>query len=511
MFEPTDVLTASSTESALLSRIANQERQIADALAPYEPRSATYAWLDTLRAMEECINLAMVDWDDDDFEKSLVSLPVASLLHNPSCLDDVRDRLAARFGRNFGIRFTRLVTQGASIALAFARNGIIDAAAGFWTVGTMMGYLQSRRRHFVGVLHMLPTACRGSQVVEPLDTLNIFLPIIELSALQLMGAQNALIVKLARARLGLPERERAELAMLDPLFLEPERVRMAEMPMTEKGVAMVASREPLRSDRLFSAAELRNDILMDEAAYAEFDLKATDFAAAAALVRRLSADFIDRDFWIVISPTDLDALLSALNASSALRSALVHTAPGYLACLSTYAPFVSIDNVYRSTVTLLSRFIYHWRAQSLDHRKRFQIRAGFIFEETVAVELKQQDFVVQDITRISRHEFDVVTVRDGVIWNVQCKNNFIDLDRVESDATRFARYNYGLVRAYERALAKERDREHLLKAKLSLDAIQHVVVSRFPVITDNPRIVPFSRITTFGMTANALLGADAST
>jgi hypothetical protein len=115
--------------------------------------------------------------------------------------------------------------------------------------------------------------------------------------------------------------------------------------------------------------------------------------------------------------------------------------------------------------------------------------------------------MVQDITRINRHEFDVVTVRDGVIWNVQCKNNFVDLARVEADAHRFARCNSMFVRSYERALTKERNREHLLKAKLSLDAIQHMVISRFSAISDNPRIVPLSRMASFSAVADSLVAA----
>ena len=502
-------LTASPPEQALIDRIALQERQITEALAQYEPLSATLAWFDTLRAIEEWINLITVDWGDESFENTLLSLPVAGVTGGHSHLEGVRQRLEAKFGKNFGIRFTKLLIQGASIATAFTRHGFGDVAQGFQTVGTMVGYLQSRRRHFVGLLHMLPTACRGRNVVNPLDTLNVFLPIIELTAVEMIGAQNALLVRLARARLGLAELESAELAMLDSLFLEPERARITEMPMTEKGIEMLELREALLPDRIFSAAELRNDILAIEAHYAEFNLADTDFAPAAALVRRLSIAFVQRDFWIAISPADLAALCDEFGVSPVLRSALVHTAPEYMACLSTYAPFVLVGGVYRSTVTLLSRFVYHWRAQSLDRQKRFQIRAGFIFEEAVAAELEQQGFVVQGITRITRSEFDVVALRAGVIWNVQCKNNFVDLERIEADAERFARFNRMLVRAYERALTKERAREHLLKAKLSLDTIQHVVVSRFPVVCDNPRIVPFSRLGNFVATADRLVAESA--
>lgn len=48
-----------------------------------------------------------------------------------------------------------------------------------------------------------------------------------------------------------------------------------------------------------------------------------------------------------------------------------------------------------------------------------------------------------------------------------------------------------------------------LKAKLSLDAIQHMVVSRFPVVSDDPRIVPFSGITTFAEKVDAMLAKAA--
>lgn len=498
------------SESELRERIGQHEQRIAGALAPYEPLSATLAWFDTLRAIEECINLITVDWDDEGFERDVLTLPLAALHAAPEKLMFARQRLAARFGNNFGNRFTNLMLQSSAMAVAFGTHGVHHVAAGFATVGTLIAYLQSRRRHFVALLHILPKACRGQHIVKPFDTLPTFLPIVEFEATQLMGAQYALLVKAARASLGLDPDAAVELAMLDSLFLDPERSRITEMPMTDAGLAMLRTRETLRTDRLFSAAELRNDIVSIEASYAEFDLASTDFAPAATFVRRLSMECIDRDFWIAISPTAFARLADETGLKPALRSALSHAAPSYLACVSTYAPFVLVNGTYRSTVTLLSRFLYYWRGQTLDRLKRFQIRAGFIFEDAVAEQLERQGFKVQEITRINRHEFDVVTLRDEVIWNIQCKNNFCDLQRVEADPSLFARYNRGLVYSYERALAKERNREQILKVKLSRDAIQHIVVSRFPVVTDNPRIVPFSRIGTFGELADALLAARPS-
>lgn len=505
MFDPALQLTTSSPEQALANRILDHEKRIADALAPLDPHTATYAWIDTLRAIEECINLMHVDWGDDAFEHTLMTLPVAGLLANPANLLSVRQRFIERFSEPFANRFTNLLVQSSAISASFAGHHLVEVAAGFQTVATMIGYFQSRRRHFVALLHRLPSACQGRQLVAPLDTLNIFLPIVELEAIQMMGVQESLLIKRAGAKLGLPDPASLDLAMLDNFFLEPERSRIDEMPITPAGMAMLAMREELKADRLFSAAELRNDILRIEAAYAEFDLSATDFAPAAALGRRLSAEFVDRDFWVVIPPEDLDRLMRELGVGPALKAALVFRGNTQLLALATYAPLILIDGVYRSTVTLLSRFLYSWRARSLDRIKRFQIRAGFIFEKAVAAELERQGFAVQTITRVSRREFDVVTLRDGRIWNVQCKNNFTDLERIDTDASRFARYNAGLVKAYERALNKERDREHLLQVKLAVDEIEHMVISRFPVVTDNRRIVPFSRISRFAQIADDLL------
>lgn len=501
-------MTEAFSRDKIESRLAELQTRVGAALAPYDANSAALHLLETLRTVEELINLHTIDWDDDAFEQQLFGFPVIQSGQHLHQLAHIRKGLAARFDKALVERLTLLIVQGSDIGVAFARHGALEAASGFQSLAAMMGYLQSRRRHLVGLLHFIPTACRGSLSIKQQETLNIFLPIVEFSAAPMMGAQYALMVKLAQERLGIPEDASTELAMLDGLFLEPERVSIVEMPNSPEGLQMLKTREPLRADRLFSAAELRNDILFGEAVYAEFDLRGTEFSVAASLVRRLSMDVIDDDYWISISPADLATLTAQEGASQALAAALTCGADTYMECLSSYAPLVLIGDRYLSTVTLLSRFVYSWRARVLDRKKRFQIRAGFIFEDLVKASLEEQGFAVQDIVRINRQEFDVVALRNGVIWNVQCKNNFIGLSNVDSDAVAFARYNRGLVRSYEKALVKERNREHLLKMKLVVDAVQHMVVSRFPVVTDNPRIVVFNRIAKFAECAGVVLAAS---
>jgi hypothetical protein len=44
--------------------------------------------------------------------------------------------------------------------------------------------------------------------------------------------------------------------------------------------------------------------------------------------------------------------------------------------------------------------------------------------------------------------------------------------------------------------------------KLATESVQHMVVSRFPVVTNNPRVVVFSRIADFAARADAVLAAQ---
>lgn len=495
-----------ASDDVLIARIADHEIRIAEGLAQYEPRTAALAWFETLRAVEELINLPTADWTGDPFENRLYAHSPLWLVLEPRRLEQVRQHLARRFTETFANRFTNLMVQCAAIAAAFQSHGLADLASHLATVGDAIDYFQSRRRHLVALLHTLPTVCRGRIAVAPLDTLNILLPIVEMNAVQLMGAHNARLMQHAYGKLNIFVDGAPELDMLDASHLEPERSRITEMVLTDTGRAMLQQRETLPRGWLFSGPELRNDLILIEAAYAEFDLDKTAFGPAAALVRALSTRFIDRDFWIEIKPAELARLCDELAVPHALRSALTYTGASYFHALSTYAPLVLVAGTYRSTVTLLSRFAYWWRARTLDRVKRFQIRAGFLFEDTVSAALEAQGFELHDITRINHREFDVVTTRGETIWNVQCKNNFTDLDRVDTHPVRFARYNQGLVSAYERALVKERARETLLQSRLGLERIEHVVVSRFPVLTTNPRIIPFNRLPTFTRRADAIEG-----
>jgi hypothetical protein len=261
-------------------------------------------------------------------------------------------------------------------------------------------------------------------------------------------------------------------------------------------------RVPVNRRLIFSKAELENNLAFIAAAYAEFNLHETSYGQLAAFIRSLLPLVVD-EYFVRLTAKRLDELCSEQKLPDALRRALVVEGADYVDNTSTYAPFTCVGCDLVTSITLLSRFANHWKNICLNRVRRYQIRSGFIFEKSVKAALRAQGFDVTEIKRIGRAEFDVVATLDGVIYNVQCKNNLVDLNRIEADVRRFVRYNGFLDQAYRKALEKERGREHVLLGELGLTAIKNFVVSRFPVATRNPRILAYGEISRFRAVAVA--------
>ena len=379
----------------------------------------------------------------------------------------------------------------------------------FDTVNSAIDYFQSRRRHMVSLLYTLPDAATGREPVPLIDTLNQFLPLVELNGATLTGLYEKAMLAEAFPNFSLHVMGDGfygshDYAVLDGMHLEPERTSIVDMQALEPGIVEGAKLEPVSRSCLFSAAELRNDIRLMEAAYAEFDLAGGDFRFAAAFVRHI-ADLVEDDYWVRFSRRKFDRMADALRLPLLLRQALVHRPGSYTENTNSYSPLIEMDGHLTESVTLLSRFLYNWRNVCLYKIRRYQIRSGFIFEQAVSADLEEQGFTLTGIKRINHKEFDVVTTRGGVIFNIQCKNNLVDITKIEANVRLFARYNRARSASYERALRKEEKRENLLREELGFDRVEHLVVSRFPVATENPRIIPYSRIGDVGRIASAII------
>lgn len=502
-----DRVAGDDARKLIADQIEQHSAGLNAALAKFDRQSAFSAWFETIRAVEELINLPRFGLKERWLWEALLDLPV-DMTRDPRRFRVLYHYIVYQFGEAFARRFTTLLLQSMAIGMSFTSHNIESTRGAFRSIGSAIDYFQSRRRHLVSMLYTVPEAACGQQAVPQIDTLNQFLPLVEINGATLTGLYQKAMLAEVFQNFTLHMRGNDfcgshEFPMLDGMHLEPERTSIIDMQSLDPAVADAANLELVSSARLFSAAELRNDIRLMEAAYAEFDLAGSEFRFAAMFARYI-ADLAEDDYWIRLSRRKFERVADALRLPHGLRQALVHRPGTYTENTNSYAPLIELDGQLTGTVALLSRFLYYWRNVCLYKIRRYQIRSGYIFEKAVSEELERQGFALTPIKRINHKEFDVVTTRDGAIFNVQCKNNMVDVTKLEANVRLLARYNRARSASYERALRKEVNRENLLLNELGLPRVEHLVVSRFPVATENPRIISYSRIEEIGAIAAAL-------
>lgn len=492
-------LVGAEAEALVQEQILQHAAGIQNSLSVFDARSAVAAWLEALRGIEELINLPLFELEDEQTILALVSLPLDHI--SPLQVTNLQRMLTDQFDAGVVRRFVQTLLRSAAIGLAFRLHGI-EGGEEFRTLGGAITYFQSMRRQMVGLLYLMPLACRGTDSVDPLDALNVFLPIVEHSCVGLTSLYRHLVLLRIHDDYVLtvgPQSFKGNysLDMLDESFLEPERVGLTEVPRDRIDATVLKHKIKVDSGRVFSVPELCNDLLVMEASYAEFKLGETAFGAMSRFIVACSRDAHDQ-YHIDFEASTLKSLMILCGLSIEAQRRLLYAGTGYADAINSFAPFILVGRNYVTTVTLLSRFAYNWKTVCLNKIKRFQVRSGFIFEQQVKEALDRQGFFVSDVKRIERKEFDVVAMKDGVIYNVQCKNNLVDLTRMEESPSLFARYNQRLDRYYADALRKEEGREGLLKQRFGLEVVKHVVLSKFPVATKNPQILAFREISQFG-------------
>lgn len=501
----TKILRGDEARSLLERQISEHSSGLLSTLAKYQASSAVRAWHDTIRAIEEFINIPLVGLDDVGLIRWLTAVPLDDrFLRDPwKVWHAVGRALEPHFDTGTVERFCRLMIQIAAFGRGFRLHGQSSFGAGITlrTVGDAVTYMQSRRRHFVSLLYLLPAACKGQTKLASLDTLNVLLPQVEHSCVTITSMYLKLALLETLPDFALEADDVGALAShwletLDPGFFDPERASIVVMNELRGEQISAFPVEPVDPRKVFSAAELRNSIKLLSATYEAFGLKDSDFETMASIVMGLSGRCRE-DYFVAIGKADLRKLLEAQDRIDPVvlyRLLVSRPSTDYSECTSAFHPFIDVGDAVVSNVNLLSRFLYAFKNVHLGSRRRFQINAGFIFEDMVARDLRRIGFEVTEIKRINRKEFDVVATCGDIIYNFQCKNNWIDLAKVEADRALFARYNRRLANYYARALKKEEARERLLKEKLGLDQIAHFVVSRFPAITTDARIICYNGI-----------------
>lgn len=498
--------TISGDEARALieNQLAAHGHGVFSVLAQYRRDDAVVAWHETIRAVEEFINLPRFGIADDRLRAWLCAIRLdGAFVSNPGpTWLAVRQALAPYLEPSVVARFTRIMLYAGAMGVAFAAHGQDARSASITldTIGGAVDYFQSRRRHFVSLLYTMPHACSGSLVLQPYDALTVLLPQVEHSCIAITGFHHklALLEVLPDFSLevdGIGAMASHDFETLDDYFLEPERASIHVMAELRGDQFTMPAMEPVDGRKIFSTAELRNDVKLIGATYEAFGLKDSDFSAMGVLVvafARYSRD----DYYVEIEKDKFRSMLRAQHEldPAELETLLVNVPSDYATNTNAYQPFLDLGDRVVSNVNLLSRFLYAFKNVHLGSRRRFQIHAGFIFEDMVKRDLERMGFTVTNIKRINRKEFDVVATYDGVIFNIQCKNNWINLSKIEAERKLFVRYNRSLTNYYSRALKKERSREHLLKQELDMDKVVHYVVSRFPVIGADAAVINYNQI-----------------
>ena len=489
-------LTGAAAQTEALQALAHSRASIESYLAPFEPRSTFEVWFSTFRGIEELINLPG-ELRGESLLDEIKRLDLLDMDELVRAIPSIKAGLESRFSRLVARRLVHTLVQLGGIVTSFAKHHF-PAAREMATISTAIGYLQSRRRHLLALLHTIPGACRGTKRLHEQDGFNQFLYLIDTAGLGTTSMHHNLMLAQVYPDFALDVDDIGILAShsfngLDSLFLEPERTAIIEMADVDFSAV---KRVSVNRRLIFSKVELENSLAFIAAAYVEFNLHETSYGQLAAFIRSLIPLVVD-EYFVRLTVKRFDELCSEQKLPATLSKALVVEGFDYVDNTSTYAPFTRIGGDLITSITLLSRFANHWKNVCLNRIRRYQIRSGFIFEKSVKAALQAQGFDITEIKRVGHAEFDVVATLDGVIYNVQCKNNLVDLNQIEADVRRFVRYNRSLDLAYRKALEKERAREQTLLGALNLTAIKHFVVSRFPVATQNPCVLAFGEISRF--------------
>ncbi|RAV99644.1 hypothetical protein DQQ10_18785 [Pseudochryseolinea flava] len=459
-------------------------------LEPLDPVHTFNAVHKIVRSIEEFINISMHEVDLEQFN----TLRVMPILRWNSYYNNLLDNmLRPRFEKVVVDRYKRVVLESHQMLVEFSMTG---DNLGYSTVMEAAIFYQAFRRHFINTFLIVPTYCKGGVKLSESELLRVLVNISNFCLINVTALQTQLLLSHVYKDYQIDIYQNGAIVgnyqfdFLEKVFTEPERVS-ADDPVMGEAFKLVANRLlPLARGKVFSLSELTNECLLIKSYFEYFNHTDPIFTLLVNVVEKL-VEHIKDEYFISVHQKRFDAILMSFGERDAeiIRQRLLHNSEDFVVISNSHHPFVKIGVHYKSNVNLIVRFLYNLKNASLNKSKQFQIKSGFIFENNVKIELGGLGFQIMDVKRIKRKEFDVVTFRDGVLFNFQCKNNFVDVTLIEKNREKFARKNSLLVRYYLKAIEKEVNREHLLIEKYGVQDVRHFVISRFPVVTKEPSII----------------------
>jgi len=496
---PEGKLKSHELNTFLTNSIDAQIRYFIQLLSQYEPVSLFENWKLLIRHIDEFINIPMELKDNKilkDFLQSKIDI------NNPASFKfslKVKNDLENYFNKMISERYLKFLLMCSSIntslkdELYFEKSGSnvnLDNAI------NIINYFQSRRIYFVTTLFLIPKLAKGNKKIAFMDLLNILLKPVDSTLVNITTSYHKLLINNSiddyemifnsKQQVGIGN---FEFGQLEFFYLNPQRLSLLDQLIFRKNEINSIKTIGKSSKKIFSFSEVADTMELLSKAYEKYKI---DQSVYFIELNNLFVDisiYLKDDYEITIDEYKFNELQKKY-----INLKLYEDSSDYFENLNSIAPFQKLNNHYYSTVVLIDRFAYNLIINNLLSLKRFQINSGFVFEDKISKILEKHGFTNTGITRINRKEFDVVTIKGNVIYNFQCKNNFYNIADVSYNYNLVSSLNRRLCKYYEKALEKEEKRENLLKSNLNISKIEHFIISRYPIISRNKRILNFNNL-----------------
>lgn len=456
-------------------------------LSCYDTASLFETWFYFVRLVEEFVNIR--------FELGERYVLISKCLHvdNGSEMTIMSSVVGDVFGNQVSSHFNEIV----NLFTGFRSKEVVEGRVvevPIVTLGDLWEYLQKSRLHIMTILNLIPIYAHGKQqfcMGEIKSKMNDWIEKLLMNITT--GCQAMLEAKCMPGFYGELTNECIRFSHrythLEDMFLEP--IRLSPVDIEKYKSDDLKERKRKKTYSICSKEEFDITLYNDTIYYHKYGLLVNEkYKSLVAFMNEMKAYFKD-DYEIEVPQKDFEQLCRVYDNIELYREMF-----DFYDIQNSRYGFVKNDGNYHSTYFMLIRFYINYIEKILRRNKTFQIDSGFVFEAKVADMVKKYGFEVQkDCKRINHQEFDVVCIKNDTIYNFQCKNNYTSVASIGVRENELAaRYNRQLMRYYEKAMQKEKDREHLLVNKLKIGKIKHYVFSRFPIITDSEHVIPFNRL-----------------
>lgn len=496
MHKPKGKLSGEELKQFLTNASEKSMTDIRKHFSLYEPVSLYHHWSLLIRSIDEFLNMHR-EIKNHRTLRDFISLSFASYNKNEqNRFSKVMIGVQSQFGKQTAVRLSTFLQMNSLLTFDYETSGSsLGLIFNGRDVESLLLYYQSKRKYYVTLLDLIPTWAKGSLQIEYTEILSHFHQKVEsclqtAASLYYAAVLNEIYSDFSIDFSGeLPVNSR-NYYNLEGFFLEAQIMSMADVMIYRRSDVQILELPNKGSSKVFSFLEVENNIRLISATYQRYGIDAlAEYIELSFLVGKLK-EFCTDDFNICVPKERFDQEVGIYIRK--LR--LFADSDNYVDASNFISLFQLVGNVYYTSVVLLNRYVTNRIQLPLDKNKTFQIHSGFVFEKKIKEILKNCGFKVLNITRIKRQEFDVITIKGGRIYNFQCKNNLIDICRVQNNSKMTVRWNSKLVAYYKKAYRKELDRQDLVTEELGIDDIQHFVVSRYPVITDIDYIINYNKL-----------------